>query len=89
MILRPLTPPRASTYLKYASAPIAVPDPEEASPVRGVVPPIRISLALTPGSAAGLLPNAPGSATSATAIDALASAIHLLMQRPLSWTKPV
>ena len=58
--------------------------PDDASPVSGVVPPIRISLALMPGAAAGRLPNAPGSATRATTAATPAGASHLLIRDPCS-----
>src|SRR3954447_24846650 len=51
-IFRPFTPPRALTYLKYASAPRAPAPADDPSPESGAVPPIRIESSLTPGSAA-------------------------------------
>src|SRR5215471_5001892 len=50
LILRPLTPPSALTFLKYAA--IALPcKPRTASgPLCGMVLPMRISVALAPGS---------------------------------------
>ena len=51
-ILRPLTPPLALTYLKYASAPRATDAYCDAEPVSGAVPPSRIEVGVTPGIAA-------------------------------------
>ena len=62
MIRRPFTPPRAFTYLKYASAPRATEAYAEATPESGVVPPIRIEFPVTPGSAVSR-PLAAGNAT--------------------------
>src|SRR3954447_2703877 len=49
-ILRPLTPPRPLTYLKYASAPREAAAYAAEYPVSGAVPPSRIVLDVTPGS---------------------------------------
>ncbi len=49
--MRPLTPPSALTYLKYASAPRPTEPKSAAGPVSGTVPPIVIVVAVTPGAA--------------------------------------
>ena len=49
LILRPLTPPCAFTYLKYASAPRPTEANSAAGPVIGTVPPIVIVVDVTPG----------------------------------------
>ena len=50
-IFRPFTPPRALTYLKYASAPRATEAYADAAPDSGEVVPRRIDVGVTPGSA--------------------------------------
>ena len=50
MILRPFTPPRAFTYLKYAFAPSATERKPCATPVSGAVPPMWIDVGVIPGS---------------------------------------
>ena len=66
MILRPLTPPCAFTYLKYASAPRPTEPKSAAGPVIGTVPPIVIVDELTPGCA-WLPASAAGTATAKAA----------------------
>ena len=64
LIFRPKTPPRALTYLKYASAPRPIEPKSAAGPVIGTVPPTVIVVAVTPGVEP---PNATGASVSAVA----------------------
>src|SRR5213078_3195538 len=64
--LRPKMPPLALTYLKYASIPRATFPAIAASPLRGTLEPILISVDVTPGVASG---RASAAVTMSTAAD--------------------
>src|SRR6478672_5734343 len=88
VIFRPFTPPRAFTYLKYASAPRRTPAAAAASPVRGPLEPMVISVDETPGVPEEAAPAMPASRSAATA--AARARVVLVIRREGSgdWQSP-
>src|SRR5689334_7783936 len=85
MIFRPLTPPCAFAYEKYAAIPPGIGAYPEAGPLSGNVPSSKIVLAVTPGVADGVAPavttRTPDTATAA------ASSSNVFFMRLLSLSR--
>src|SRR6266700_1103434 len=81
--LRPKIPSFALTYLKYASIPRATLPAIAASPLRGTLEPILISVDVTPGVASGRAPAAVAvnTATATETRNALTPTYDLLYNR--------